>query len=184
MSLRCLLVCFRRGLLTRLCFCLRTVRVWVAFLLRVCVALLLELTELAKPVEMPCCNAHAQRQASWFLCSRGRCQQRYHWRLQAREKLLTDFPQINGGASQVPGNVTESTLVGLSARRTYDRIIFNAKQHVWQDCPSQKALCSFLASVRCVPAVACVAQHRLLFATGQHWQVPLGMEWPWNTPCP
>ena len=36
----------------------------VAFLLRVCVAVLLELTELAKPVEMPrlCCNT--QRRAS------------------------------------------------------------------------------------------------------------------------
>ena len=35
-------------------------QVRVAFLLRVCVASLLEATELAKPVEMPClrCNTH------------------------------------------------------------------------------------------------------------------------------
>ena len=48
------IVWFRRGLLRRLCFASRTVRVCDAFLLRVCVAFLLELTELAKPVEMPC----------------------------------------------------------------------------------------------------------------------------------
>ena len=45
-----------RGL-SRLCFVARTVRVCVAFLLPVSVAALLELTELAKPAEMPrlCC---------------------------------------------------------------------------------------------------------------------------------
>ena len=43
------------------CFVPRTVRVCVAFLLRVSVAVLLELAELAKPVEMPClcCNTQA-----------------------------------------------------------------------------------------------------------------------------
>ena len=39
---------------TRSCFALRTVRACVAFQLRVSVAALLELTELAKPVERPC----------------------------------------------------------------------------------------------------------------------------------
>ena len=47
-----------------MCFDPRTVRVCVASLLRVSVAVLLELTELAKPVEMPClcCNTHAVAQ--------------------------------------------------------------------------------------------------------------------------
>ena len=60
-ALRCLFAWFRRALLRRLCFVSRTVRVCVAFLLRVCAAVLLELTELAKPVEMPriCCNTRA-----------------------------------------------------------------------------------------------------------------------------
>ena len=42
----------------------------VAFLLRVSVAVLLELTELAKPVEMPClcCNTHSGATCSTLLC--------------------------------------------------------------------------------------------------------------------
>ena len=44
---------FRHSLLSRLRFVSRTGRVCVAFLLRVSVAFLLELAELAEPVEMP-----------------------------------------------------------------------------------------------------------------------------------
>ena len=58
-ALRCLAVWFRRGLLTRLCFASCAVRVCVAVLLGVCVTVLLELTELAKPVEMPCLRTHS-----------------------------------------------------------------------------------------------------------------------------
>ena len=56
--LRCLFAGFRRALVRRLCIVSRTVRVCVAFLLGVGVAFLLELCELAQPVEMPClcCN--------------------------------------------------------------------------------------------------------------------------------
>ena len=59
-SVRCLFAAFRirRFLSSHVCLALRIVRACVAFLLRVSVAVLLELTELAKPVERPClcCN--------------------------------------------------------------------------------------------------------------------------------
>ena len=57
-AVRCVFAAFRRCLLSHVCLALRSVRVCVAFQLRVSVAVLLELTELAKPAEMPrlCCN--------------------------------------------------------------------------------------------------------------------------------
>ena len=61
-AVRCLFAAFRRCLSSHVCLALRTVRVCVAFQVRGSVAVLLELTELAKPVERPClcCNTHAQ----------------------------------------------------------------------------------------------------------------------------
>ena len=61
LALQSLAAGFRHSLLSRLCFVSRTVRVCVAFLFGVCVAVLLELTELAKPVDLPrlCCDTHA-----------------------------------------------------------------------------------------------------------------------------
>ena len=60
-AVRCLFAAFRRCLSSHVCIALRIVRVCAAFQLRVSVAVLLELTGLAKPVERPCfcCNTHA-----------------------------------------------------------------------------------------------------------------------------
>ena len=49
------------------CFALRTVRVCVAFGLRVSVAVLLELTELAKPVERPSLRCNTLRSVEVLL---------------------------------------------------------------------------------------------------------------------
>ena len=73
LAFRCLLVWFRRGLLSRLCSASRTVRVCVASLLLACAAFLLQLTELAKPAQTrcACCNTHQGNSPSWP--SRPRC---------------------------------------------------------------------------------------------------------------
>ena len=61
---------------SRLCFASRAVRVCAAFLLRVSVAVLLELRELAKPVERPrvCCST-AKR---WWLQQKDMITKRQH----------------------------------------------------------------------------------------------------------
>ena len=74
-------------------------RVCVAFLLRVSVAVLLELTELAKPVEMPClcCNTHSEQESTeGALVCRSRRGSRCSAESAAEERVL------NKGTPQIP----------------------------------------------------------------------------------
>ena len=121
-----------RGLVTLL-------RVCVAFLLGVCVAVLLEFTELATPVEMPrlCCNTHPDSVAVCASCLAWSCHKRVRKSVEARTPLQTlrrcgSLCRCPRSASRRPMFTSRiSTRCSLSLSVTHWRTLAPLKK-VWQ----------------------------------------------------
>ena len=181
-AVRCLFAAFRRCLSSHVCLALRSVRVCVAFQLRVDVAVLLELTELAKPVERPCLCCNTRSRKGVFLGCSGRFANIYRSTVPTRLRggLMLRLPSTAGrpallrirfragpaGARSMHAKVPKwACFVGMT------RHLSNCYKQLLQRWEATRA-CGLRSARPCRPTASAQssrqALHRAAPARGQH----------------